>query len=57
MSLTVNTLRKEGQAELSKETPDGLSAVRYCETYPDTVNNFLNGRLFFCSLRCSSKLI
>jgi hypothetical protein len=49
------TLRKEGQAELSRETPNGLSAARYCETCPDTVNNFPNGRLFFCSFEPSLK--
>jgi hypothetical protein len=35
------TLRKEGQVELSGETPKQLSAVRYCETCRNAVNAIL----------------
>src|SRR5438270_6213113 len=54
MSLTVNPAEK-GQAELSTETPNGPSAARYCETCPKPVNNFLNGRVYFCWFEPFSK--
>ena len=56
MSLTVNPAEGGSGGVLQGDT-NGLSAARYCETYPDSVNNFPNGRLLFCSPSCSGKLI